>query len=311
MTPISRLIGRSKTPFSLHATKSALFLGRQTLLWITGAKGLLGSALCNRCKAALHIGTGHEVDISNRETLRAFVEKNRGITKIINCAAYSLVDAAETNREEAYRANAIGPENLALIAQEIGAQFIHISTDYVFPGDIMRPLNETDRVNPCNYYGKTKLEGEQRALSLSASVIRISGLFGEGGKNFVSQLLQMLMNKKEIRLTDDQWGRFTYAPDLTEALLHMFNRPGLYQYANSGIETKYTFGLAMAEEAVKLGFPVVTESILPVPGSSFPSPCIRPAYSAFDTTKIESIVTIRPWREALRDFLCARLPAFS
>lgn len=277
------------------------------MLWITGANGLVGSAL--QCKAALH--SGREVDIGDISSVRAFVKKNPGITYIINCAAFSQVDAAEEKREEAIRANGIGPENLAVVAREIGAKLIHISTDYVFPGTGNRPLREEDPVGPCNFYGQSKLEGEQRALALSALVIRPSGIFGNGGKNFVNKLLQMLQTQKEIRLTHDQWGRFTYAPDLANAILQMLDHTGLYHYANGGVATKYDFGLAMREEALSLGYPVITESIIPVPGSFFPSPCKRPVYSAFDTSKIETFVTIRHWREALRDFLCVRMPACS
>lgn len=278
------------------------------MYWITGAKGLLGSTLSAKCKAALH--SGREVDIADLISVRTFVKKHPEITYIINAAAYSQVDGAEEYRAEAYRANVIGPENLAHVAEEIGAKLIHISTDYVFPGDLKRPLTEQDPTRPCNYYGLTKLKGEQRVLA-SSLVIRTSWIFGHGGKNFVAKLLQMLQTQKEIRLTNDHWGRPTYAPDLADALLQMRDLKGLFHYANSGIATKYEFGLAMREEALLLGLPVVTESILPVPGSTFPSPCARPIYSAFDTSKIEQHVTIRPWREGLREFLCAQLPAYS
>jgi len=279
------------------------------VLWILGAKGLLGSALALKCgqKAIL---SGHELEISNFEALRAFVGENQGITRIINCAAFSQVDAAEQRREEAYLANVRGPENLSLIAQEIGADLIHISTDYVFAGNVKKPQTENDPVGPCNYYGQTKLEGEQKVLSFGQCVIRTSGIFGGKGNNFVSKLLHMLQTQKEVRLTDDQWGRFTYAPDLAGALLQLGHLKGLYQYANTGVATKYEFGLALRSEALLLGLPVVTESIIAVPSSTFPSPCKRPIYSAFDTTKIERHVSIRSWREGLRDYLCAQLPVY-
>ncbi len=277
------------------------------MFWITGSRGLLGSALTAKCKA--HLATGREVDISDRPAVFAFVKNNPGITHIINCAAFSQVDAAESCREEAYQANAIGPENLALAAKEIGAKLIHISTDYVFSGKVHRPLTEDDPVGPCSYYGKTKLEGEKKALEHSACVIRTSWIFGSGGKNFVSKLLKMLQLQKEIRLTDDQYGRFTYAPDLADAILLMLGKSGLYQFANAGISTKYEFGCAMLEEASLLGFPIVAESIIPVPGAFFQAPCERPAYSALDTTKIEAFMPIRHWRNPLKDFLCEELSA--
>ncbi len=282
-------------------------------LWITGSNGLLGSSIVKAARVPV-IGTGHkEADIADIIVLRAFAQKNQGITHIINCAAYSLVDLSETHRDEAYRANVKGPENLALLAKEIGAQLIHISTDYVFPGDLHRPLTEKDPVRPLGYYGKTKLEGEQKVLQLlpSSCVVRVSWLFGHGGKNFVSKMLQMIQEQKEIRLTDDHWGRPTFTPDLAQVLLQMIGKSGLYQFANSGVASKYDFGMAMVEEALKLGFPVVVESIKGVPGSSFPSPCERPIYSAFDTTKIEQALKITPrhWRDALREFLEEYAPA--
>jgi dTDP-4-dehydrorhamnose reductase len=273
-------------------------------LWIPGAKGLVGSALLEMSKG---IGTGREIDISDFHSVNAFVEK-QGITHIVNCAAFSLVDLAETQREEAFKANVLGPENLAKISRKKGIRLIHLSTDYLFSGEIRRPLTEEDPTNPLNYYGETKLEGERRVLQedITACVIRTSWVFGNGGKNFVGKVLQMLQTQKEIRLTDDQWGRPTYVNDLCQIILNMFDRKGLYQFANSGVTTKYAFGLKMRELALKYCFPVVTEAIIPAPGSSFPSPCKRPLYSAFDTTKIERELNlqIRPWETALEEFLC-------
>jgi dTDP-4-dehydrorhamnose reductase len=278
------------------------------MYWITGAKGLLGSELSTKCKSAVF--SGREVDIADLISVKTFVKKHPEITYIINAAAFSQVDPAEEFRAEAYRANVLGPENLARVAQEIGAKLTHISTDYVFPGDGKRPLTEQDPVRPCNYYGKTKLEGEQRVLATSL-VIRTSRIFGQGGKNFIAKLMHMLQTQKEIHLTDDQWSRPTYAPDLADVIVQMRDQVGLYHYANAGVATKYEFALAMQEEMLRLGFPVATKSIVPVPGAFFPSPCKRPVYSAFDTSKIEQLVSIRPWKEALREFLCAQQPAYS
>lgn len=281
------------------------------MLWITGSKGLLGSALCAAYpKDVPFLETGKEVDIAQLESVRKYALKNPGITHIVNCAAFSQVDAAEDFKEQAYGTNAIGPENLAIAANEIGAKLIHISTDYVFDGKGRRPLTEKDPTGPRSTYGKTKLEGEERALKKGGCVIRTSWIFGSGGKNFVSNLLKMLQSQKEIRLTDDQWGRFTYAPDLAEAILKMLDCEGLYQFANIGVATKYEFGLSMRQEAFLLGYPIMTDSIIPVPGSCFPAPCERPAYSAFDTSKIEKILKIRHWKDAMKDFLCEQLPVY-
>jgi dTDP-4-dehydrorhamnose reductase len=273
-------------------------------IWVTGAGGLLGSALKKRAALA----TTREVDIGDLSSLRAFVKQHKEISHIVNCAAFSLVDPAESRREEAHRANAVGPENLAKVAKEIGAKLLHLSTDYVFPGDLKRPLKETDPTEPLNHYGKTKLEGEERAMAAhpAACILRVSWLFGSGGKNFVSKLLQMFQEQEEIRLTADQWGRPTYVPDLVEAILKILDQSGLYHYANAGAATKFTFGCAMRDMAEQMGFPLTVKSIVAVPGASFPSPCKRPPYSVFDTAKIEQFVNVRPWQEALKEFLCKR-----
>lgn len=282
------------------------------LLWITGSKGLLGSSLSAKCNGVLKfLQTGREVNIADLTQVRGFVKKHPKITHIVNCAAFSEVDAAENMHEEAFQTNAQGPENLGKAANEIGAKFIHISTDYVFSGKAKRPLTEKDPVGPCSYYGATKLEGESKALDLGACVIRTSWLFGSNGKTLASKLLKMLQTQKEVRLTEDQWGRFTYAPDLADAILKMLDHAGLYQFANEGISTRYEFGMSMIEEAFLLGYPIMTESLIAVPGSLFKTATERPMYSAFDTTKIEPFVQNRHWKEALKDFLCAQMPVFS
>ncbi len=277
------------------------------MLWVTGNKGLLGSALLAKCREK-SVQTGREVDISDLNALRHFARKHPLISHIINCAAFSGVDAAENFREEAYLANAVGPENLAIVAKEMGAKLIHISTDYVFDGKRNKLLTEEDPTHPLNHYGKTKLEGEERALQRGALVIRTSWLFGSRGKNFVSNLLKMLQTEEEVRLVSDQWGRFTYAPDLAEAILQMLFQEGLYQFANIGVTTRHEFGLAMREEASSMGYSIKTHTLIPTPSAAFP--VLRPTYSALDTTKIERFLQLRHWREALKDFLCEQMPAY-
>ena len=275
-------------------------------LWITGANGLLGSALAKKA----YLTTSHqEADISNLETLRSIIKKHPDITHIVNCAAQSAVDIAETHKEDTFKANAIGPENLAIIATEINARLIHISTDYVFSGEGRVPLKETDPTNPCNYYGDTKLEGEWRVQKImpSACILRTSWIFGKGGKNFVANLFRLFQEKTTVELTCDQWGRPTYAPDLVSVIYQLLNASGLYQFANQGPTNKYEFGLALREEALALGIPLKVENIIPVSSSKFASMAQRPVYSVFDTTKIEQElnISIRFWRDALREFLCS------
>lgn len=284
------------------------------MLWITGSKGLLGAALLTKCKAALHldvVATGKEVDVANLDALWAFVKEHQGITHIVNCSAFSEVDKAQGHPEEAFRVNAIGPENLAILAKDMGAHLTHISTDYVFSGPRKTPFTETDLPMPCNVYGETKLEGETRALALGACAIRTSWLFGHGGKNFVPKTMEMLRRQEEVLLTDDQWSKFTYAPDLSGAILQMLDQKGLFQFANQGVVSRYEFGVALWEGALSMGYKMAAKRVVPVPGSTFPAACARPVYSALDTGKIEKIVPVRPWRAALKDFLCEQRLIYS
>lgn len=270
------------------------------MLWITGANGLLGRSLRAKCKAALH--SGREVDIGSFEQVEAFIQAHPSITHIINCAAYTNVDQAEVQRAEAFRINAKGPENLARTKRKL----IHISTDYVFSGEQEKPYQESDATDPCNYYGLTKLEGEKRVLDAGACVIRTSWLFGEGGNGFASKLFDLFLKEMRVRLIEDQWSKFTYAPDLADAILHMLDQTGLYQYANQGVATRYEFGMEMMRQAKQ----VVVQTLIPISAAQFPMPCKRPRYSAMDTGRIESLVNVRSWQEALKEFLCAKQPIF-
>lgn len=274
-------------------------------IWIPGAKGFVGAALREIAPKPL-LTSGHELDIADLEHVSAFAKEHKP-THIINCAAFSQVDPAETKREEAYRANAMGPETLGIVAQEIGAKLLHISTDYVFPGTKKTPLKETDPVDPCNYYGFTKLEGEKKlqAINPDACILRTSWVFGKGGKNFVTKLFELLQTKEELKLVSDQFGRFTYAPDLAQVLIAMMDRSGLYQFANAGVTSKYEFARACREEMEALGFPIKCRTIEPVSYTAFPAPAKRPAYSAFDTSKIERTLHIkpRPWRTCMQEYL--------
>ena len=274
-------------------------------LWVVGAKGLLGSSL--KKKAPNSIGSSKdEADVTSLSSLRAFLNKHPGITHIVNASAFSLVDLAEKEKESAYLVNAIGPENLGIIAKEMGAKMIHISTDYVFPGNVHRPLHEEDLVSPVNYYGETKLEGEKRLLSVfpSACIIRTACLFGKGGKNFVARMFDLIQEKDEIYLSDDQTNSPTYVEHLTEVILKMLNRSGIYHFSNQGEASKYTFGKEIYDFAKANGIEVKTKKIIPVKSSHFPECCSRPMYSSFDLSKIAKIVgNPAPWQEALMTFL--------
>jgi dTDP-4-dehydrorhamnose reductase len=270
-------------------------------LWITGAKGLVGSVLASKAKEFCVI-SGRELDIADRAACLAFLKQHPTVTHIVNCAAFSAVDPAETHRDEARRANALGPEVLGLCAKEKGLRLLHLSTDYVFPGTGKTPLKETDPVAPCNVYGETKREGEERLLAVlpTACILRTSWIFGPGGKNFVAKLFELLQTKEHLKLVSDQTGRPTYVFDLVEVILQMLDREGLYQFANAGATNKYEFALFLQQELGDFRC-----RIEPVPGSSFPSAAKRPLYSAFDTSKIEHLLGSVPrhWKTCLREYV--------
>lgn len=276
-------------------------------IWVIGANGLLGSALCRRLPFPYLPSGRQDADIADLNSLRFFAKEHPGITHIVNCSAYSLVDLAEKHRKEAHQVNAVGPENLGYLAQEIGAKVVHISTDYVFAGDLLRPLHEEDRVGPLNYYGETKLEGEKRLFAVlpSSCVIRSSSLFGRGGKNFIARIFQMFQEKEEILLTNDQYNSPTCVEDLSLAIISMLDASGLYHFANRGMATKFSFVSSIYNHVLQQGIATTTKRLVSVQSSSFPSLCKRPAYSVFNTEKIEKKLgyPIRNWEDALQSFL--------
>lgn len=274
-------------------------------LWVVGRKGLLGSSLALRSKGCV-TSTKEEADVTHLSSLQSFVKKHPGITHIVNATAFSLVDLAEEKKTPAYLVNAIGPENLGKIAHELGAKLVHISTDYVFGGEIARPLHEGDFVAPVNHYGKTKLEGERRLIAVfpEACILRTSCLFGRGGKNFVAKMFDLFREKEVVYLADDQQNSPTYVEDLTSAILKMMDQSGLYHFSNRGFATKYSFGKAIYAFAKQRNLTIKTKEIIPVKSSHFPECCARPMYSVFDVSKIAKILgNPAPWEEALMTFL--------
>ncbi len=276
-------------------------------IWIVGAGGLLGSSLVAKAPKNSIASTRTDVDVCDFQALEVFVTKHPDITHIVNCAALAQVDIAEKKFDAAHRINAIGPENLGRIASKIGAKIIHISTDYVFPGDLHRPLHEEDSVGPVNHYGKTKLEGERRLLSVfpSACILRTSCLFGHGGKNFVARMFNLFKEKEEILLANDQTNSPTYVEDFSQVILQMLERDGVYHFSNRGMATKYSFGSEIFTFAKKVGLKIKTQRLIPVPSSTFTACCPRPMFTVFDISKIAKVLKkpIAPWEESLHTFL--------
>jgi dTDP-4-dehydrorhamnose reductase len=283
-------------------------------LWITGAQGLVATALQNLCgqQAIAHVATSKEqVDIASPQQVKKFLHSQEGltITHIVNCAAYTNVDQAEKEPEKAHRANVLGPENLGTIASHHDLKLLHLSSDYVFGIEGSRPFTESDHCRPASVYAKTKYEGEQRLLEAypQACILRTSWVFGKGGKNFVSALLDKIQKEEKIYVVHDQRNRMTYVADLADAILSLLCHSGVFHFANQGETSRFEVAQAMIQNVQERGLPVACREIIPVEASTFPQLAHRPTYSALDTAKIERMLGMmpRPWDSALKEFIHA------
>lgn len=245
-----------------------------------------------------------ELDITNEAAVREKISTLQpGI--IINAAAYTNVDGAETNRAAAFAVNGDGAKNLAVAAQALGVMVVHYSTDYIFPGDREGGYNEDATPGPAvNVYGESKLAGEQALQNSGCGyyLIRTAWLYGPGGKNFVDTMLKLGSEKKEISVVNDQHGSPTYTLDLaryTQELLEKGFTPGVYHGTNAGVASWFDF----AQEIFRVAGMAV--AVKPVNSAEFPRPARRPHWSVLLNTKGPQL---RKWREALRDYLTSPLP---
>lgn len=246
-----------------------------------------------------------DTDITDRRAVNDRIT-SLGIDCIVNCAAYTNVEQAESDVETARRINADGPRILAEAALEHGIRLVHISTDYVFGSDDKRnePYKETDATGPINVYGETKLAGEKAVAKTgcSAAIIRTSWLFSEFGNNFVKTMLRLAGEHDSLTIVDDQYGCPTYATDLARAAMLLAGRESagceIYNYCNSGVTNWHGF----AEEIFRQAG--VSTNARPVPHTAYPTKAERPAYSVMDTAKIRAIGAAVPhWKDALAECL--------
>lgn len=278
-------------------------------IWICGASGMLGShfqRLLSEKNIPFVANKRTEVDITNLENVCEFVKREK-ISHIINCAAYTQVDKAETDQNQAYLVNAIGPKHLGFAAKKNQARVLHFSTDYVFDGKGNIPFSEEQPCAPIGAYGKSKWEGEINLLNehSHSCVIRTSWLFGYPGKNFVETMVRLMCEKEQLRVVCDQIGRPTYCQDLVEAALPLMDEEGIFHFANSFETSWYQFAKEIRRQAIELGYPLIVKNIEPIPSIEYQTPAKRPLYSTLDTKKIEGFlgVTSRSWQEALYDYL--------
>lgn len=278
---------------------------------ITGTNGQLGSEL--RVLAPVYSNFNFiltdraELDITNAKLVDAFFQANN-ISFCINAAAYTAVDKAEAEKEAALLVNETAVANLAKACAAYNSRLIHVSTDYVFDGTATEPYREDHPVSPVNFYGETKLRGENAALSNPSSiVIRTSWVYSKFGNNFVKTMLRLMGERESINVVSDQRGTPTYAADLAKAIHDIVvklneNRStpgGIYHYSNEGEISWYDFAVAIAELSHS------SCKVNPISTSAYPTPAKRPAYSVLSKEKIRTHfgVEVPGWKESLKRFL--------
>ena len=241
------------------------------------------------------------LDITNLDAIRSIV-KSENVEAIINCAAYTNVDAAEDNYDLAELLNAKAVENLAIAMKEVGGLLIHISTDYVFGGDPYNtPCKEDQKGTPTGVYGLTKLHGEEAILRSGVRyvILRTAWLYSEYGKNFVKTMLHLTATKPQLKVVFDQTGTPTYAGDLADAILTILQNPieGVYHYSNEGVCSWYDITKMIAEYSGQTQC-----NIIPCHSEEFPSKVKRPAYSVLDKTKVKETfgLMIPYWTDSLK-----------
>ncbi len=271
---------------------------------VTGANGQLG----NEMRTA-SIGTADryiftdvaELDITDAEAVAQMV-KNEQINVIVNCAAYTNVDKAESDADMAQLLNATAPQNLATAAKASGATLIHISTDYVFSGEGFIPLQPSDPTSPVSVYGRTKLAGEEaiRLSGCKSIIFRTAWLYSPYGKNFVKTMRQLTADRDELKVVFDQVGSPTYAADLAALIVHIINNKmldkcGIYHFSNEGVCSWFDFACAIRDLSGNVC------NITPCLSHEFPSPVKRPHYSVLDKSLTRSTFgfAIAHWHEAL------------
>ncbi len=266
---------------------------------------------------------GHEsLDLSQADLIRQMIRDTQP-KLIINAAAYTAVDKAESEPDLAAAINAQAPIVMAEEALQIGASLIHISTDYVFDGHKNMPYLENDVPNPTSVYGKTKLAGEvgisqvyAQSSELPYAILRTAWVYGTQGKgNFAKTMLRLGTERDEVRVVADQVGSPTSASDIARAIATLsthFLNPlksdvpnGIYHFTNSGVASWYDFAVAIFEEAKALGVALKCDRVVPITTQDYPTPATRPAYSVLSCQKISTVLEAFPihWRQALRQML--------
>jgi dTDP-4-dehydrorhamnose reductase len=287
--------------------------GQMRRILVIGAKGMLGRDLVKVLYSTFRTNKHSNWEVLEWDIDEIDIrEEKRTVTKIesfrpeivINVAGYTDVDGCESNEEKAFAVNAEGMKHVALGALRCRAKVVYLSTDYIFDGKKREPYLEDDPPNPLSVYGRSKWKGEQyvRELVEDALIVRTQWLYGRNGNNFVTSILRQVREKKVLSIVNDQIGSPTYTVDLSEAIsvLLQYDARGVFHVANSDLCTWYTFGQAILKlsgmERVK---------VIPISSKELGRPAVRPPYSVLHCQKLKQVtgMILRPWSEALRDFL--------
>jgi dTDP-4-dehydrorhamnose reductase len=272
---------------------------------VTGSNGQLGSEL--RALSSLHpqyrfqFFSREEFPIDEPETVRRVFDQVHP-AYLVNCAAYTAVDKAESEIQLAEKINGIAVGSLASICREQGTKFIHISTDYVFNGSASESLKETDAADPVNAYGASKLKGEELAIQQNPEsvILRTSWVYSVYGKNFVKTMIRLMQERPSISVVEDQVGSPTNAADLAETIMQIIGSgkwlPGIYHFSNEGVISWYDFAVAIKN---------LTGSdcqVQPIVTAQYPTPARRPHYSVLDKSKIKSAygIELKNWEDSLQ-----------
>ncbi len=275
------------------------------LVLVTGFNGQLGYDVVKELTAKGHeaVGVGRsELDITDESAVSSYVQ-NLSPEAIIHCAAYTNVDAAETDQEGAYKVNALGTKYLAEAAKFVGAKMVYVSTDYVFDGAGTEPYEVNHPTKPLGVYGETKLVGEkflQETLE-KHFIVRTAWVYGINGNNFVKTMLKLGQDRKELGVVYDQVGSPTYTVDLAKFLVELIDseKYGVYHASNEGVCSWHEFAVEIFKQA---GMEI---QVNPLTSDQFPRPAARPKYSVLSKKKIEEegFTPLRDWKEALREYL--------
>ena len=274
---------------------------------VTGAAGQVGKALIASAPESWDVEgvTRADCDLADEVALETLLQAKRP-DLVINAAAYTAVDRAES---EADLAHSINQDSVWVIASQLaafGGRLVQVSTDFVFDGRSSRPYLPGDHMHPLSVYGRSKAAGED-AAGPDAIICRTSWVYAPGGSNFVRTMLRLMTERDELRVVDDQIGSPTSAAGLAATLWALADkgRPGIYHHRDAGVASWYDFAVAIAEEALAIGLIERAPAILPIPTTDYPTPAMRPHFSVLDDRDTRLLLGDRPphWRTALRTML--------